>query len=241
LPRISLIEDLTTGPIPAGSNLLVEYDPASQWYNASLTIAAAWLKDGGTLSYRVAVQPPDNIRLQLNKLGLNAEELEGNSRLVLWDWYMATLGRKSKEKFVVESLKAADLSIWYSKYLLAETGPAAVGWRLGPDVLRIADDTSCLARFNDEKSWVELVVARASPSASLMKSTRIAGVMSGSHSEWAYKQLEAAADGIIDFKLEEADGEARNYMRLRTMRNVPSDSKWHLLKLSDNLEVTIEK
>ncbi len=173
------------------------------------------------MNYRVAAQPPDNIRSQLRKLGLNAEELEGNSRPLIWDWYMATLGRKSKEKFAVDSLKAADLSIWYSKYLLAETGPAAIGWRLGPDVLRIGDDTSCLGRFNDEKSWVEVVVARGSPSASVMKSTRIVGVMSGSHSDWAYKQLEAAADGIIDFKLEEAEGEARNYMRLRTIATWP--------------------
>jgi hypothetical protein len=45
--RLALIEDLLTEPLPTGSNLLVEYDAASQWYRASLNIAREWLRDGG--------------------------------------------------------------------------------------------------------------------------------------------------------------------------------------------------
>ncbi len=115
MPRIPLVEELTTAPVPVGSNLLVEYDPTSLWYSASLTITAVWMKTGGRIGYVVAAQPPDKLRSRLARLGVNAEEAEKNEKLRIFDFYTATLGRKSKEKYAVESLKVADLSIWFSK------------------------------------------------------------------------------------------------------------------------------
>lgn len=76
VPRVPLIEDLTSGPVPAGSQLLVEYDPASQWYNASLTIMAGWLKTGGTGTYHTYAQPPDDVRSQLRRLGVDSNTPE---------------------------------------------------------------------------------------------------------------------------------------------------------------------
>jgi len=35
------------------------------------------------------------------------------------------------------------------------------------------------------------------------KETAIRGIIGGIHSDWVYKNLEAAVDGIIDFKLED--------------------------------------
>jgi KaiC/GvpD/RAD55 family RecA-like ATPase len=52
--------------------------------------------------------------------------------------------------------------------------------------------------------------------------------------------LEAAVDGIIDFKLEEVGEETINLMRLRSMRNVGFDSRWHRLRVKENFEVTLE-
>lgn len=74
LPRLRLIEDLTTGPVPEGSTLLVEYDPASQWYNASITISAGWLKAGGKVDYDALAQPPDDVRAKLRGLGLELDQ-----------------------------------------------------------------------------------------------------------------------------------------------------------------------
>jgi len=76
-----LIEDLTTGPIAPGSNLLVEFTGASQWYNASFTIAAGWLKTQGTVGYSCHAHSPDEIRSKLDRLGLNCEQLEREDNL----------------------------------------------------------------------------------------------------------------------------------------------------------------
>jgi KaiC/GvpD/RAD55 family RecA-like ATPase len=110
-----------------------------------------------------------------------------------------------------------------------------------PDWLRILDDASCLARFNEEKSWVEFVRTRMVPIASLWKSTGILGVIKGIHSDWAYKNLEAACDGVIDLKLDETGEEARSVIRIRSMRNVGFDSRSHQLTIGENFELTLQK
>jgi len=115
LPRIPLIEDLTKGPIPPGSQILVEFDPASQWYNASLTIAAGWLRTEGSVSYITQSQPPDEVRSRLRPLGIVVKELERQDRLWVTDLYSASIGRKSKEKYAPESLKVADMSLWIAR------------------------------------------------------------------------------------------------------------------------------
>jgi len=243
--RITLIEDLLKTPLKPGASILVEYDPTSTWYQASLTMAAEWLRTGGVVSYHVAAQPPDNIRSQLVQMGLDVQKLEADDRLRLFDWYTATLGRKSKEKYAFYSLRAADLSVLFSKYLMASPDSApsvdAIPPIPSPDWLRILDDVSCLARFNEEKSWVEFVRTRIVPIASLWTSTGIGGIIKGIHSDWTYKNLEAASDGVIDFKLDETTEEARSAIRIRSMRNMGFDARWHLLKTDENLEITLEK
>ena len=171
--------------------------------------------------------------ISIDRLGLNTKESEGAANLEIWDYYTCMLGRKSQEKLAIDSLKVADLSIWWSKHRM--TGEPT------PNVLRIIDDLSGLARANDEKTWVEFMVTRIVPSASVLKSTRIVGVISGVHSEWAYKTLEAAHDGIIDLKLEEAGEETRVLMRIRSLRNVGFDRRWHRLSFADNFEVFLDK
>jgi KaiC/GvpD/RAD55 family RecA-like ATPase len=246
MPRIALIEDFTVGPLPAGSNLLVEYDPDSQWYNAHATIAARWLSTGGRVLYHIAAQPREKLRMQLKRLGQeNIEALETPSQkptLALHDWYTASLSPKVPEddEYVLSSLKVSELSIDWSKgeknaeesKLLSSSGPA---------VLRLVDNVSCLARFNEEKLWVEFVLSRLIPRASKWNQISIIGLIKGAHSDWVYKTLESAVDGIIDFKLEETPDEPRDLMRIRTMRNVGFDRKWHKLKIAANSEVTVEK
>jgi len=240
--RISLIEDLLKAPLQPGKAILVEYDPTSAWYQASISVAAEWLREGGTVTYGVTSQPPDNIRSQLMQLGVDVPGLEANDRLRVFDWYTATLGRKSNEKYAFNSLKAADLSVLHSKYMMASGDEVElIRPSPSPDWLRILDDVSCLARFNEEKSWVEFVRTRLIPISSLWTSTGIGGIIKGVHSEWAYKNLEAAVDGVIDIKLDEISQEARTMMRIRSMRNVGFDAHWFPLRIAENSEVSLEK
>lgn len=69
LPKIPLIEDLTTGTMPAGSNIVVEYESSSQWYATSIAIAAGWIEQGGSVTYNALAQSPANIRVVLKRLG----------------------------------------------------------------------------------------------------------------------------------------------------------------------------
>ena len=46
---------------------------------------------------------------------------------------------------------------------------------------------------------------------------------------------------IIDFKLDETSDPAQNLMRIKTLRNVSFDGRWHKLKIAENFEVTLEK
>jgi len=240
--KVPIIEELLKGPLPPGSSILVEYDPTSAWYQASLSMAVGWLKEDGVVTYNVAAQPPDNIRSLVAQLGIDVNHLEAEDRFRVFDWYTATLGRKSNERLAFYSLKAADLSVLYSKYLMAtETKVELIPPQPTPEWLRILDDASCLGRFNEERSWVEFVRTRFIPIASLWKSTGIIGVISGIHSEWTYKNLEAASDGVIDIKQEEHAGETKSLLRIRSLRNVGFDSRWHELKIGENLAVSVEK
>lgn len=114
-------------------------------------------------------------------------------------------------------------------------GPAS------PNHMFIRENFSALFRFNDEKSSLEYLLTRALPAATITKATSVHGVTTGVHSDWTYKQLEAAVEGVLDLKVEEIEGEIRNMIRVRKMLNAPFDSRWHPLKVGKNFEVTLEK
>jgi len=212
---------------------MVEFDPASQWYAASMTITAGWLKAGGAVTYNVNAQPPDSIRMQLRRLGVDVEALEKDERLVIFDGYTMTLGRRSTEKYAAQSLKAADLSIIYSREVM-QAGPV-------PELLQIVDNVSTLARFNEERAWVEFILTRGIPSAYLTKSTTLAGITLGVHPDSVYKQLEVAADGVIDLKLDAESDPPRNLIRIRSLRNMRFDGRWRELTLGEDYNITLKQ
>jgi hypothetical protein len=239
--RLPIIEDLTHEPVPAGSNLLVEFDPSSQWYNAHVTIAAGWLKTGGRVWYHIAAHPLGRVRTRLRRLGVsNVDELEQSKDGILGfnDWYTSTLARIEREEIPM-SLKVSDASIDWAQ---GEKTAERMGWLREdkPPLLRIFDNVSILARFNDDKAWVEFLLTRFFPRAPKWNQVAILGVTEGLHSEWVYKTLEGASDCVIDFKLEETAEETRDIMRIRAMRNVDFDRKWHELIVNPNSEVALK-
>jgi len=213
---------------------LVEYDPDSQWYNASLTIVVQWFSSGGErAAYHQAMRPPEYSRSMLRRMGLDVEALERSDRLRFIDYYSATLGQKSNEKHPAPSLKVADLSINVSRQIKESA-------ELLRKFLGICDDLSFMTRFNDERSWVEWMLTRNLPGGRRM-ALSIDAVIKGVHSPSAYNQLEAAYDGIIDFKVEEIGSKTVDLMRIRSMRNARFERNWHHLNIGASLEITLEK
>jgi KaiC/GvpD/RAD55 family RecA-like ATPase len=215
--------------------LLVEFTGSSSslWYNAASTIAAGWLKQGGKVSYSALAQSPDDVRSVLTRLGVNCEESEKEDKLRIWDFYTVSLGKRSNEKYAYDSLKAMDLSLRTAKEDMQEAPQ--------PEWLRVIENSSTWYRFNDEKVMMEVEMTRFIPSFRLRKSTAIRGIMKGVHSTWVYEQLEGAHDGIVDFKLDETSDPPQNFMRIRSLRNVHFDGRWHALKVAENFEITLEK
>ena len=199
--------------------------------------------------YHVSALPPDRVRNQLERLGVvGINELEGTTprpRLAVNDWYEAAIGRTVEDSFAEEhkiftSLKVADLSIEWGQWMIGEKSSRNPYQQPGAPVLRILDNLSCLSRFNDEKAWVEFVIRRILPRATTWHQVTFIGLTAGLHSDWVYKTLEGVADGVIDFKLKETSEEALDLMRIRTMRGVSFDRRWHSLKISESSEITLE-
>lgn len=204
-------------------------------------MAAEWLKTGGSVRYCTFTQPPDSVRSKLTRLGIDVEELEKSGNLEIYDLYSATLGKKSKESAAADSLKAADWSIQFLQRQMPTSTAAESDFQSWSKHLAIVDDNSTFARFNDEKAWVELELTRIIPSTRLRKMTYILSVMKAIHSEWVYRRLESAMDGVIDVKLDDTTDPARNLIRIRVMRNVGYDGRWHSLRVARNSEVAIEQ
>ena len=121
------------------------------------------------------------------------------------------------------------MSIWILKEWMPNT-PI-------PGFLEISDNTSAVARFNDEKAWVEYVVTRVFPATSMID---IRGLMREVQSEWVYKQLEGAHEGVIDLKVEEEGKTTMDLIRIRSMRDVDF-REWHELKIGENSEICLVK
>ena len=190
------------------------------------------MRTEGRVDYDTFAQPPDDVRTRLKRLGLEIESLERENRLTITDWYTATLGQKSKEKFAHDSLKFSELSIYFSQTIMRGEPE--------PDHLYLADDDSTFARFNEEKAWVELELTRIIPGIKRRKAIGVMGIMKGIHSEWVYKRLEGASEVIVDFKVDETGPEARDLVRIRSSQFPSFDRRWHGIKISENFEVTLE-
>ncbi len=65
------------------------------------------------------------------------------------------------------------------------------------------------------------------------------GFIRGIHSEWLYKRMEAASDGVIDVRVMEREEEAKNFLRVRSLKGQPHDSRWHEIKIKSNGEATL--
>ena len=251
---VPLLSQLVPDGLEPGTVFTVEFDPDSQWLAVATTIAAKYLQASGRVSCVSVTRSPENVRKHLAKLGVNVAEAIKEQRLTVDDWYSATLsggripGDFEKATFAepieggerVRSLKISELSVEWLR--LAKEGPRsydiAESWP--PGALTIVDSHSPLLRFNDENAYLEFVTTRAYPNERRARRIRIGGIVRGVQSDSFYRRLEDASDGIIDLRVVERDDEAKNVLRLRSLKGQPHDARWHEIEIKPNGEANLK-
>lgn len=245
-----IIDELVPGGIKYGADYLVEFEPDSLWYEASLTLSADPLRRGIRTEYHSYIHPPDEDRKALSKLGLNVQDLEKKDDLRILDTYdvMTGLadpetpeGMKAKGRVPYEIHKSFDIDHWSNRVVnIIREGVASDE----KDWLHVDDNTSVLNHHTEEKkvldTWIDTWRTRIIPYAKLRELAMFHSLMTGTASESFYKQFEALCDGIIDFRSGDEAGKIEHYARVRTIRGMSCDTRWRRLKLLDNGAVTVE-
>jgi KaiC/GvpD/RAD55 family RecA-like ATPase len=243
---LPILKQMVPGGLTYGGHYVVEYDPDSPWYETSLTITAEALSQGIRTEYHVFTHPPEFIRQDLARLGLNAKQLEEEDSLRILDTYDVMTGlaapekpeamaRKGREPF--ETHHEFDLVHWSGKVeALIKQGMVDEEKRW----LHLDDNTSILNHYSDEKLMIDVWRTRFLPYARVRELAMIHSFVTGIASETFYRNFEALCDGIFDMRSLEEQGSIQHYARARTMRGTVSDTRWRRLQLSNNGRVQVD-
>ncbi len=237
---------MVPGGLSYGGHYVVEYDPESPWYETSLTITAEALSLGIRTEYHVFTHPPDYIRQDLARLGLDPKRLEDEDSLRILDTYDVmtglaapekpeAMGRKGREPF--ETHHQFDLVHWSSKVeTMIKQGVAEEEKKW----LHLDDNTSILNHYTDEKLIIDTWRTRFLPYARVRELAMIHSFVTGIASDTFYRNFEALCDGIFDMRSMEEEGSIRHYARARTIRGTVSDTRWRRLQLSNSGRVQFD-
>jgi len=239
--KVPILEELVPGGFTYGQLLLVVYDPDSLWYETSLTIAAQGVRSGVRVEYHAYEHLPDKIRegarISLASLGLNVKQVEEEDKLRILDSYTVQTGlgsaeRPSKSKIPIQPLKLSESSIEFAQLMKAGIPEVDKRW------LHIDDNTGIQLQYNDEKTVMTFTRTRIPSWVRARETTIVNSLVNGITSESFYKQYLTLYDGIIDFKNQEKE-DVEHLVRVRLMRGMSCDSRWHRLKILETGEVAL--
>ncbi len=239
---LPLLGEMVPGGFNYGGNYLVEFEPDSPWYEASLTIAAHALRQGIRTEYHTFRHIPGEIRTALGRLGPEVPKLEQQGIFRILDTYTLTTGLGDPESRSNRGLhhqtKSFDVVKWGTSILdLIKEGVAEPEKRW----LHLDDDTSVLNQYSDENTFIDTWRTKGIPYARARELVQFPSLLRGAVSEAVHAKFESIADGIIDFKTREEKGEMKHYVRVRTIRGGICDSKWKRLQVRDNGEVKLDR
>ena len=111
--RPPLLAGLPPEVFRPGTVVLVEFDPHSLWYEASISVAARALIAGIKTDYHTFQHVPDDIARDLRRQGIDTEVLTGKDRFRLLDSYSVQTGVASPSHhppydFASRSLRMAE-------------------------------------------------------------------------------------------------------------------------------------
>jgi KaiC/GvpD/RAD55 family RecA-like ATPase len=237
---LPIFERILPDGVEFGTNLLVEFEPDSAWYEASLTIAAQVLRSGHKAVYHTFQHPPTVIEENLKRLGLDLTKLQGDGLFLLLDSLtvqMGGLNPVSQEDAIAKSLKIPDLSISIAQDVKKEreTGvPEEEKWWVHVD-----DNTAILTRYNPEINVLDYWRTRHIPFSREYQCIYLYSILKGTVSETFLSQFETIHDGIIDFKCDDKGGEVAQLVRVRRMHGKKFNSRWQCLNVPETGEVTV--
>lgn len=243
---VPILDDLAPQGFFYGGHYVVEFDPSSLWYETSLTIAALALKKGIKTEYHVFQHFPSEAKEAFAKLGVDADRMEKEGLLVIWDSYTATV-KYEKEKELLEKEKG---NLWQSSYgNPLDVEKSAKSWAKAYNDgytdedkhwLHVDDNTTIFLQYNDEKVFTDAWRTAILPFGIRGRETpHFIGLAKGIASNEFYTRYEALCDGIIDVKTQEEAGQIVNYLRIRMLRGKVFDSHYHKIELSGNGEVRL--
>lgn len=236
---IPILREFVSGGLDYGTNLLVEFEPNSLWYETSLTMTAHALKEGIRTEYHTFEHVPGEVRAALSKLGLEVKTSEEEGTLRIIDSYTVQTGLSSPEKgagtraYLTQSVKVSDWSIAIAQAVKTGIPETEKRW------LHIDDNTSVLLQYNDEKAVIDFSRTRGIPRTRARQAVFLHSLVTGIASDSFYKQFESLCDGTIHFRSDERADEIEHYVRVRALRTRTFDSRWRRLRKLDNGEVTI--
>jgi KaiC/GvpD/RAD55 family RecA-like ATPase len=249
--NVPLLARLIPGGVRPATIFGVEFDPESQWFAVATTIAAKTLLQNRYVSYLAMARPLDNVLQELSALGVNVAAAFKSALLEVIDWYSATLtggrlgtGAGQEEVFEqieegvsrIRSLKVADLSLHWLKQM--KSGPE-IYEKARTGEFGFVESCSSQLRFNEEKPYVEWMESRVNPEERRLKNITFQGFVRGVHSEWVYRRMEADWDGVIDVRVMDEGGEAKSFLRMRSLKGLPYDGRWHEIEIKPNGEAVL--
>ncbi|MGA8904098.1 MAG: ATPase domain-containing protein [Candidatus Bathyarchaeia archaeon] len=236
---LPMFERILPDGLDYGTIVLIEFQPDSIWFEASLTIAAQALRKGQKTEYHTFQHAPIDVRRGLTTLGTNLGTLENSGLFTLIDSYTLQMGGlvpiEQGRDTRTHSLKVADVSIAEAKDFHARPELPAEEKRW----LHVDDNTAILTRHNTEPAVFDFFRNRVCYMNRNHEHIVLFSILRGTVSDTFLSQFESISDGIIDFKAEENAGEVEQLVRVRIMRRKKFMSRWQRLNLTDTGEVTL--
>ncbi len=229
LTELPILTELIPEGLPVPAVYLVEFEPSSLWYETSFTLAAHAATHGIKTDYHSFMRSPDEIREAFRKLGVDVDRLEHQGALRLFDSYTVTTG-ETPENLKWDANRSINLADWKDNPF------QGFGSSYG---LHIDDNNSVMLEYNDEKAFIDWLRVHDHLAAKSANVLLIHSVVSGVYSPAFYRQAEALASGIIDFRSEEKDDQIQQLVRIRILRGRTHDSRWRRIQLLEDGQVGV--
>lgn len=234
--RVPILDALVPSGLSYGTTYLVEFEPQSFWYDASLTICAQALRQGAKTEYHTLMHLPGDIRRRVADQGVDIERAEDDGLFRINDAYTPSTGLDIPEGQRKSHQGNLNIATWSmsEKQLIEKPPETEKRW------VHIDDDLSVMLQYNDENEFHKSMRDTNIPWARALDLIVFQPVATGLHQESFYKRMESVCDGIIEFRALEESGKVENYARVRLIHGKALDSSWRLLKIRDNGEVVAE-